>query len=380
VSSLRFPADGEALLGLAYDIPFDQEWGPLLDHLTATLGLFSSDIVIVDRRSGKSSLYASNSVPQELVTDYQEHYARCDPFMPLAASRPVGDWLSSTSLPTLPWFGTEYHEDFLRRHGIEHIGGLSVMNDESTMVTLAVQRPPGSRTDERLEERLCRFLAPHLRRVVELQRQLAEAESQRAAAIEALHRLEIGVILLSSSGRVMAANRGASDMAGAGDGFALSREGPSAQTARDTDRLRGLIQEAVRTTQGRGFQPGGAMRLERPSGKRPYEVLVTPIAADRLYIGSRHAAALLFVTDPERTPRSFDEHLKQLYALTAAETELAMRLMTGASPAQIAEERGVSIHTVRAQLKSIQAKTDTRRQSELVRLLYRSVSAIASSD
>ena len=54
--------------------------------------------------------------------------------------------------------------------------------------------------------------------------------------------------------------------------------------------------------------------------------------------------------------------------------------MTGASPAQIADERGVSVHTVREQLKNLQAKTTTRRQSELVGLLYRSVSAIASSD
>jgi hypothetical protein len=77
-----------------------------------------------------------------------------------------------------------------------------------------------------------------MRRVVELQRQLAEAESQRTAAIEAFDRLEIGVVLLSSGGRVMTVNRGASELAAAGDGFALSGEGPSAQTARDTDRLR----------------------------------------------------------------------------------------------------------------------------------------------
>ena len=122
------------------------------------------------------------------------------------------------------------------------------------------------------------------------------------------------------------------------------------------------------------------MRLERRSGKRPYEILVTPTSPHRLCVGGSHAAALIFVTDPERTPRSFDQHLKQLYALTPAETELAKQLMTGASPAQIADERGVSVHTVREQLKNLQAKTTTRRQSELVGLLYRSVSAIASSD
>jgi DNA-binding CsgD family transcriptional regulator len=377
VVPVHFPAEGEALLGLVYELPFEGEWRRLLDRVSRTLDAAYADLVFVDRRAGGATLHGSSAYPQQTFDDYVGYYHQLDPFIPVAASRPIGDWLSSTNLATLPWFGTEYVEDFVRKIGVQHIGGLTVLSDECSLVTLAIQRQPGYRTDERLEERLCRFLTPHLQRVIELQRRLAEAESQRTAAIEALHRLEIGVILLSSEGGVMAANRGASEMAAAGDGFALSREGPSAQTPRDTDRLRGLIQGAVRTTQGRGSHPGGAMRLERPSGKRPYEVLVTPISPHRLYVGSRHAAALLFVTDPERTPRSFDEHLRQLYGLTPAETALAMRLMTGADPAQIAEERGVSIHTVRAQLKSLLAKTDTRRQSELVRLLYRSVAAIA---
>ena len=106
------------------------------------------------------------------------------------------------------------------------------------MVTLAVQYQPGCQTDERSEERLCRFLAPHLRRMIDLERRLGEAESQRSgghrSARSSGDRRDPAV---SDRGWVMAANRGASEMAAAGDGFSFSREGPAASEPADSDRL-----------------------------------------------------------------------------------------------------------------------------------------------
>jgi DNA-binding CsgD family transcriptional regulator len=54
------------------------------------------------------------------------------------------------------------------------------------------------------------------------------------------------------------------------------------------------------------------------------------------------------------------------YALTVAETQIAMQLGAGETPQAIAAARGVAVGTVRAQIKTICAKLGVSRQAELV--------------
>jgi DNA-binding NarL/FixJ family response regulator len=59
--------------------------------------------------------------------------------------------------------------------------------------------------------------------------------------------------------------------------------------------------------------------------------------------------------------------LRTLYGLTSAETRLLLALLDGACVSGYAESAGVSLNTVRSQLKSILLKTGCRRQAELMR-------------
>jgi DNA-binding CsgD family transcriptional regulator len=61
--------------------------------------------------------------------------------------------------------------------------------------------------------------------------------------------------------------------------------------------------------------------------------------------------------------------LMNLFHLTATEANLAVDLSHGKRVAEIAEARGVSLTTVRAQLRAVLAKTETHRQLDLVLLL-----------
>jgi DNA-binding CsgD family transcriptional regulator len=94
-------------------------------------------------------------------------------------------------------------------------------------------------------------------------------------------------------------------------------------------------------------------------------------AARTPFLGAR---ALLTLTDlapsqpqPSATPRD----LMRIFGLTPAEARLAVLIGTGMSPGEAAEQLAISRETVRTQLKSVLAKTDTHRQGELVALLAR---------
>lgn len=65
------------------------------------------------------------------------------------------------------------------------------------------------------------------------------------------------------------------------------------------------------------------------------------------------------------------EVLERLFGLTGAEARLAIRIGRGDTPADVAQETGVSMATVRSQLAAVFAKTQTSRQAELVALLAR---------
>ncbi|MDE2380534.1 MAG: helix-turn-helix transcriptional regulator [Bradyrhizobium sp.] len=63
--------------------------------------------------------------------------------------------------------------------------------------------------------------------------------------------------------------------------------------------------------------------------------------------------------------------MRTVFDLTEAEARLAARLGSGQALDEIAHELRLSKETVRAQLKSVFAKTNTHRQSELAALLSR---------
>lgn len=81
------------------------------------------------------------------------------------------------------------------------------------------------------------------------------------------------------------------------------------------------------------------------------------------------AVAIVFIRDPETYVLLDRNLLIDSYGLTTAEADLATMLDSGATPADIAERRGVSITTVRTQLYTLMAKLGVNRQPELARLL-----------
>ena len=82
------------------------------------------------------------------------------------------------------------------------------------------------------------------------------------------------------------------------------------------------------------------------------------------------STALLFVDNPDHQALPTQaEHWARAFGLTPAEARLAIHLATGASLTEAADMLGVTHNTVRAQLRAIFDKTDTHRQTELIRLL-----------
>ena len=63
--------------------------------------------------------------------------------------------------------------------------------------------------------------------------------------------------------------------------------------------------------------------------------------------------------------------LKSRFALSGAETDIALALADGKDIAQIGRSRRVTVHTIRSQLKAVFHKTGVRSQAQLVALVLK---------
>jgi DNA-binding CsgD family transcriptional regulator len=87
---------------------------------------------------------------------------------------------------------------------------------------------------------------------------------------------------------------------------------------------------------------------------------------------------LLFVTvlasaGPELASWIDVAKIQILLKCTQAEAEVAASLLAGLTPARIAEDRRVSLSTVRTQIRALLEVSGTRRVAELIVLLARSL-------
>jgi DNA-binding CsgD family transcriptional regulator len=100
-------------------------------------------------------------------------------------------------------------------------------------------------------------------------------------------------------------------------------------------------------------------------------LLAQAIPIDRLSMKFGGFVGLLALVDPQWCREPTPSALQQVFKLTPAEARLAAGLAKGLDLQQISELHGVSVGTLRVQLKSIFAKTQTKRQAQLAVLLAR---------
>jgi DNA-binding CsgD family transcriptional regulator len=361
------------LIGGAYDAAADAaRWPDFIGRCARAFDATTGMIQVRDARTGSTDCVATLGLGPHELAEYAEYYVHRDPWAAEGAKHPPGTaLLLDEHVPVSVYLESEAWNDFARRvgPGIFHCVGGSVTLGSPAVGLVGLHRPRSSRPFERSDRAGLALLLPHLQRALEIRQKFAAIEQRDALAFGALEHLAIATLIVRADGKVVFANAAARRLAEARDGFVLGgeRTGLAAGHAGETRALRQLIAEAAMATAGRGTAAGGALRLSRPSHKRPYVAMVSPLAPR----WTSEPTALVLVSDPDEAPMVPRDVLVQLFGLTPAEARLALALGAGESLEDAAETFGVGLTTVRTQLRQVFAKTDTNRQADLVRLLAR---------
>lgn len=212
-------------------------------------------------------------------------------------------------------------------------------------------------------------VAAHVARALSLNQSLTGRLRRYQAATGLLDGIPLGILLVGNGSQVHLANHIGQEILDEKDGFFIERDLLTTPLPKDTNRLRKIIGRVAAAGVDSARMPVGVLRLERPSFARAWMIVIIPVAGT---IGSGGPMAALFVSDGERTPSIPPGIIEKLFGLTPAEARLLGGLVDGYSLDDAAELFGVSKNTLRNQLNQVFRKTDTSKQSELMRLVLTS--------
>lgn len=257
-----------------------------------------------------------------------------------------------------------YHNEWLRPWDLPWWGALGFSLEEQYYGLVVLRN---SRQGPVMHEdmRPLIHLRPHLTRVLSLIDLLSMKHAK--AILDAMDLIERPAFLLNAHARVMRHNTKAEDLLRSD--FHLSHGVLRARHAENGEDLQRLIAAVLAP----GFSTLGATpnwTVVRRLGRKPLIVNALPIVGglSDILTGAR---ALLVVNDLDCNRPAPEEKLRSVFGLTPAEVRLALRLASGDDVNGAAEALGISPGTARNHLKSIFAKTDTHRQSELLRMIER---------
>jgi DNA-binding CsgD family transcriptional regulator len=220
---------------------------------------------------------------------------------------------------------------------------------------------------DRLHYKALNNLVPHLRRLSQIRMHLMEQEFRTKSLEATIDLMATGVILLNRSGRVVVLNQAAKTLLD--DSNVLDIQKGFLCPAHSFDRL--TLDKCIANALERDKTveaPGGALRIDDFDSGRSLSLIISPLPRGRQR--REDLGAVVYISDGQATvSEPAQQRLESLWGLTPAEARVSAALACGTDLKDYASQWKISIHTARNQLKQALAKSGSRRQSELTRLV-----------
>jgi DNA-binding CsgD family transcriptional regulator len=323
---------------------------------------------VIDKKRGKPRLFLSGCrvFTPDALRAYLTHYYKVDPLLQSAATtRPAGALLLCQEFVSPDIAArNENYQDYLIPLGGRYMGGWCLENNEALLAALTMQ----SREAPFEAKKVARWgsVALHARRAVSLSLQLAERMSQAAMLRQVIDDSGFICIMVDGESRLIDCSVAAARLLERGGSLKVGTGGRLTTVSHTvTKRLRQLVTLAAT---GGG---AGLMRLTDAAGDSFSMIQVVPggVSADNPFDPRYAGCALLFVRQPSVSHPVNVQQIRVALDCTPAEAEVAAALVSGHSPTRIAEDRGVTVDTVRTQIRSLLGLAGVNRIPQLIALL-----------
>lgn len=369
------------LVGDIYDAALNPAlWPQVLRQIVELSESNSAVLTVLDELNPDYTFAFSHNIPEEALRVYRE--AKLDVVdMEVHAGYMIPRGLGSTMRSTEA-YGTQ--EEYVRRCGdlyqrcfvpsnVHYLVGVLLDHADFRTATLGIHRPAHWAPPGDEQERLLGRLGNHLRRALQIHRQITAVQQRNAELYRLLDGLVAGVLLLNLQGQVRYANPRAESLLAYHGALRATREGLQASLLSQKPALQALIHSAIATGRREADQrnAGGVIGLQRETGATPLMLTVTPLSELAGYreLASEGVAAAVFLTDPDAGHVLSRKLLKNIYGLHERECEVCEAFVNHTTLEGVAGACGLSLASVRTYMKGIYEKTGRHSQAQLLRLL-----------
>lgn len=377
------PPNAELLLvGDIYDAALNPAlWPTVLQRLAALTAANSAIITALDALNPAYNIAVTHNIPEQSLRAYQdegmETLEREFHGRPLVMGG-VGSALLSTevygSQEEYVRRGGKFYERCLKPSNIHFLAGTLLEYDDFRWGALGVHRPAEWEPLTRQHTDFLQRMTPHVRRALQIHRQITAVQQQNARLYQMLDAMMVGVLLLDGTRRLRFANPAAEALLREHDSLRLTpRKELQAAYRASNGPLQALLRHTILTGRREpdGEAPGNVIGLPSQDQDRLLMLTVTPLSALTGYadLAGDGIAAAVFLSDPAGRRRLARGLLRDSYGLSERECDLCEAFVNHASLEGMAEACGLSLSSVRTYLKDIYDKTGQHSQAELMRLL-----------
>ena len=191
---------------------------------------------------------------------------------------------------------------------------------------------------------------------------------------EILDLLSIAFVICDPASRLMQANQTARRILRVSDGLRMDSSGRMSTSKPTSPALPEVVRELTDTRRAAMSKTTHiTIAVPRPSGRRPLIVCVLNPAFLGDYSGSLVPGVPMVFWEHEEGCGEQQVYLQRVWGLTPAECRFANLLMEGLSLVDCCGRLGICRATGAFHLKNLFRKTGTRRQIELLSLLFREI-------
>jgi hypothetical protein len=215
-----------------------------------------------------------------------------------------------------------FYVEFLGRHGLKYFAGVTVSPDPHIEVAISIQRRADKPEYSAEEINLLGRIAPHIESSLRLSVRLMNAELINTGLSTALSRIDLGVFVLDSLGRVVFSN--ASAERSIGDGLEVADGQLSFSPSSRHREAEIAVARVIAGDRDALVSNPTPLLIERRGANRPLVLYVLPVAFAEMAANGflAHARAIVLVIDPEVSAPPDPSLVRDLLGLTLAEARL----------------------------------------------------------
>jgi len=360
------------LIDLCYAAVDDKTcWQTFITKLAGAIEADAGDLVLELYDQGVAEPLGTIGFDPHFRESYDDEFLNDNPWILRAHALPVCKAFTSQFEPA-NFEKTDYYNCWLRPQGLRHGVGAMLDRRPDRVVHLGFVRSHSHGSFLHSDAASLDRIIPHVRRAVDLSEKLRGMQPRLPSISDLVDQLEMPALLLDREGHVSHMNQPAETLVQQVACPLSVRAGHLCvdDVSASNSLERALACSASIELFAQQSVSSGTILVPKRHGMPPPLVLKAyPLRAEAQSDGLR-PTCLLLINDPSSPIAEQEPLLRLALNLTETEAALAMSLANGERISEYAARTGISSGTARWHLKNIQAKTDTNRTEDIVRLVH----------